>query len=177
MESIEVLDELFDSKKIAVIKLFIKDDTKEYYLREVAKLTKTSPATTYRILNKLLKLKILRLIEFKKTKLYILEQNKTTEFLKTVLKIDKRVIESFVDLVKIDPNVTQIILVGKEEENRANLILIGEGINSNEIKRICADTKDKYNFTITTFMLTQEQYEQMIAMGLYPGMKKVLYKR
>lgn len=177
MESVEILQNLFDSKKIEILRYFIANEEKQYYLREIAKLTKTSPASTYRILNKLVKLDILRMDQIKNLKLYSLNNNKVTEYLKSFLKIEKRIVEGFVDSIKSKSGLQQIIMVGEEKNDRANLILIAESLDQSEIKLLCADIKEKYSFTISTFTLTYEQYEQMHAMGLYPGKKQVLYKK
>lgn len=175
METVEILEQLFDTKMLAVLKHFINNEKKQFYLREVAKSTRLPPATTYRILGKLIKLNILKKEEIKNLKLYHLEDNKKTEFLKAVLKIEKRVIDSFVDSVKVLPGVKSIILHGKEQKDRANLLLIGTDIDGNEVKRLCAEIKEKYSFTVSSLSLTEAQYEQMSSMGLFSGDKVELY--
>ena len=175
MENIEILEELFDSKIVKVLRHFMANEGQEFYLREIAKLTGTSPATIYRILNKLVKNKILIVSLHKNNKLYKLDENKTTEYLKSVLKLEKRIVELFVDSVKGLPGIESIILHGDEKDNRANILLIGEGINPGEIKLLCAEIKEKYHYSITSLSLTREQFEQMSAMGLYSGKKKVLW--
>ncbi|MBN2422283.1 winged helix-turn-helix transcriptional regulator [Candidatus Woesearchaeota archaeon] len=178
MDEINILEQLFDNKVLSILKLFIKDESSKYYLREISKLTKISPASTYRILKKLVDLKILELVRIKNTKLYQLNnENNNTEFLKSILKIKTRVIDLFVENIKNTEAVNEVILHGEEKDNRANLLLIGENINQGEIKRVCAEIKEKYNFTISTLQLAREQFEQMSAMGLYPGKRKVLFSR
>ncbi|MBU0756947.1 MAG: helix-turn-helix domain-containing protein [Nanoarchaeota archaeon] len=177
MESIEILEELFDNKILKVLRHFIANQGQEFYLREIATLTHLSPATTYRILNKLVKNNILRFSELKNNKLYMLEENKTTEYLKSVLKLEKRIVDLFVDKVKNMEGLESIIMHGEEKNNKANLLLIGEGINPSEVKRLCAEIKEKYDFSITSLSLTREQFGQMSAMGLYSGKKKVLFEK
>jgi hypothetical protein len=177
MDSGFIFEQLFDPKIVTILRLFIKDPSKQYYLREISKLTKTSPASTFRILNKLVNLQVIRLIEIKKTKLYQLENNPIAENLKNALGSEKRAIDYFLEESKKMDSIRQIILVGKEETNKANLILIGENIDSNEIKRISLEIKEKFEFTVTTFSLNEEQYTQMLSMGLYPGTKKIVYKK
>ncbi|MBN1502330.1 hypothetical protein JW930_02200 [Candidatus Woesearchaeota archaeon] len=177
MESLEILENLFDTKMIDILRVFINNESKQYYQREIAKMTNTSPASTYRIMARLTELNILELTQIKKLKLYKLAQNKSTEFLKSFLKIEKRIVEAFVDQIKSLPGLQQVLTVGDDKEDRANLILIGENIDPAEIKRLCAGVKEKYSFTVSTFSLTLEQYEQMLTMGLYPGKKKTLFKR
>ena len=100
METVDVLEQLFDNKILSVLQLFVENENNQYYLREIAKLTKVSPATTYRILNKLVDLNVLEIQEIKTLKQYILSKNKKTEFLKTVIKKEKRVVDVFVDRIK-----------------------------------------------------------------------------
>ena len=83
----------------------------------------------------------------------------------------------FADTAKRIPNIEKIILYGKEEPNRANILLIGENISSDEINPIIAEINERYGYKISTLRLTQEQYEQMLSMGLYPNEKKVLFAR
>ncbi len=175
MEDVRVLEKLFDNKMLSILKLFIADKEKQYYLREIAKLTKTSPASTYRILNKLCDLEIIQRIEIKNAIFYQMEENKKTEFLEKFLKTDKRILDVFVENVKNMPGLKTVILHGKEKKDMANVLLIGENIDANEVKRLCAETKEKFNFTISSLTLTQEQYNQMSSMGLFSGTKKILY--
>ena len=68
METVDVLEQLFDNKILSVLQLFVENENNQYYLREIAKLTKVSPATTYRILNKLVDLNVLEIQEIKTLK-------------------------------------------------------------------------------------------------------------
>lgn len=176
MDTIEVLNNLFDQKILRIMKLFLTDRERELYLREIAKKSKVPVATTYRILNKLLKLNIIKQLKIKKFKFYRAADNDTTKFLETFLKEETQIVNIFVKKTSELEGVNSIILHGKETRDRANLLVIGEGIKADEIKRICAGIKEKYKFSITSLALTREQYDQMTAMGLYSGLKKVLYK-
>lgn len=172
-----MLDNLFDKKILTILKLFIVDKEKEFYLREIAKQTKVPVATCYRILNKLLSFDIIKLIQIKKFKLYKLADNETTMFLETFLKEEKQILNIFLKKIKELPQVESVILHGKETRDRANILIIGENINSDSIKHICAEIKEKYKFTITPLTLVREQYKQMTSMGLYSGEKRVLFRR
>jgi hypothetical protein len=177
MDDVEILEQLFDAKILTILKIFIKNDGKQFYLREISKLTRISPASTYRIIKKLESLAIIRLTQIKNLKLYELEHNKKTEFLRAALKTEKRIVDTFVDRVKDLKGVSEIIIQGKEKEDRANLLIIGEEVDSNEIKHVCADLKERFGFMISSLTLNMEQFEQMSSMGLFPGEKKTLYKR
>ncbi len=174
MEVGETLQSLFDAKVMAVLKLFIKEEGKQLYLREIAKLSKVSPASTYRILKRLAGLQIIRLTELKTAKLYSLESNKTVEMLKSLVEVDT--LQHFCELASLVSGVEEILLLAKEK-TKANLLILGNNIDTGELKRLCADIKEKHSFSINLMSLSREQYEQMSAMGLYPGGKKSLYRR
>ena len=175
MEPGEIMANLFDDKVVRIIKFFIKNDEPEYYLRELSRITRVSPATTYRILNKLVNLEILEVREIKTAKLYKLSKNKTVDFLKSILEVD--VIEYFVEAANKLQNIEEILLLGKKEKAKANVLVLGTDISPAELKLLTAEIKEKYEFTLNQMTLSKEQYEQMSSMGLYPGSKRVLYKK
>ncbi len=57
------------------------------------------------------------------------------------------------------------------------MLIVGADVSQGEVKRICAEIMEQYEFKISSLTLAPEQYEQMSSMGLYPGVKKTLYKR
>lgn len=173
MEPQEALENLLDSKILAIIKLFLKSD-EEYYLREISRLTRVSPASTYRILNRLVKINFLTVRQIKTARLYKISSNKTTELLKSLLEVD--VIQLFVDQASQIDNVEEILLLGAVTKNKANILLLGNNVDTAKIKLLCAELREHYNFTINQMTLVREQYEQMSAMGLYPGSKTILYR-
>ncbi len=177
MEEISIFEELFDDKIIAILKTLFKDTGREFYLQELSEEAKIPMATTFRILDKLNKLEIVEISKISRFKLYKLKKNKKVEFLASVFKMELRIMDKFIEEVKELPGLNKIILHGKEYPDRANVLLIGDDIDSGEIKRICAKIKEKYQFTINPLSLTQSQYEQMSQMGLYSGQKKVLMEK
>ncbi|MCK5283592.1 MAG: hypothetical protein KAK00_09390 [Nanoarchaeota archaeon] len=177
MENVKLLEELFDKKIVGVIKFFLLNKDKEFYLQEISNSVKIPIATVFRIVGKLKEHRIVDEIRIKKFKLYRCADNENIAFLESFIKEGKRIIDNFVIIVSKVENVEEIILHGKETEDKANVLLMGKGINYNEIKKICVEFKEKYNYTINSLSLEREQYNQMSAMGLYAGNKKTLYKR
>jgi DNA-binding Lrp family transcriptional regulator len=177
MEDLDILEHLFDAKTLELLRFFMKNPQEQYYLREIAKLSKLPVTSTYRLLNRFVSLGILKVVSIKNNKLYQIESNKTTDFLKTVLKLEPRILDAFVDKVKGFPGLSAVVLHGEEKEDRANILLIGENIDVNEMKMLCGEIREKYNFTITSLTLAKEQYEQMAAMGLYSGKKKIIFQK
>ncbi len=175
MEPGEIMASLFDKKIVKILKHFIKNEDSEFYLREISRQTNVSAASTYRILSKLAELDILEIREIKTAKLYKLKKNKIVDFLKSIMEID--VLEYFTERASKIKNVEEILLLGKKGKSKANVLILGNNINSIEIKNIISEIKEKHSFTINQMCLSREQYGQMSSMGLYPGEKKTLYRR
>ena len=177
MEMFTVLNNLFDSKKIAVIQIFLSDKEKEFYLAELSKEAAVPIATTYRIVNKFLELGIIDLIKVKKFKLYKLSDNENTRYLEQFLKEEKQILKQFVKEASLIIGVTSVILHGKEHKDKANILIIGENVDANEVKQLEGSIYTKFKFKITSLTLTADQFRQMTSMGLYAGEKKVLFKK
>lgn len=171
------LEQLFDDKKLRILKLLLRESDKEYYLREISNLANVSDASTYRIIQLLSALKLVETIKIKKLKLYKLANNKNTKLLETFLKDDIRALDTFVEELQSLENIDQVILHGDEKPDKANILLIGTNIDSGRVKAIVASIKETFNFTISTLNLEAEQYAQMSSMGLYSGKKKVLFTK
>jgi hypothetical protein len=178
MQQAEVLGDLFDKKILAILGVLVNCSDKEgLYLREIAKTAKVSNATTFRIVNKLVKLHLVAVVKIKKLKLYKFKHAPSSEFLVQMLKKDIRVLETFISLVKDFPGLQAVLLHGEESNERANLLLIGQDIDSGRVKEICGDIKEQYKFIISPLVLAAEQFDQMSKMGLYSGKEKVLFRR
>ncbi len=177
MEEVNVLEGLFDKKILKIVRLFLNEKENQFYLREISTKVNVPVATTFRIIKKLLKLSIIEEIKIKKFKLYKIKQGSNTKFLETFIREEKQILDIFTEKAKNIKGINSVILHGKEAKDRANILIIGESIDSNEIKQLCADIKSKYNFTISPLNLTEDQFKQMSSMGLYSGQKKVLYNK
>lgn len=177
MHDENLLGNLFDTKSLKILRLFLDDKDKEFYLREISKNVEVPVATTFRIVKKLVELNVVELVIIKKFKLYKLADNDNTLFLEGVLKEKKRALEEFVNRARNIKSIDEIILHGKETEKRASVLLIGENIDAGEIKLLCAEIKEKHNFFVFTLSLGRDQFEQMKGMELFPKVKKSLYRR
>ncbi len=177
MESQKILEALFDKKILVILKLFIKKKDQQFYLKEISKQSKVSLATTHRILNKLVNLDIIERTKIKHLKIYKLIDNEKTRYLEAVFEEKKTIIDEFVELASSIAGIKTIISSGREEKDKANLLIIGESIDNSLIREIIVKIKEKYNFTITHLVLTDSQYQQMAAMNLYPGKKEVLLEK
>jgi len=172
-----ILEGLFDEKILKVLKLFILNPEDEFYVREVAKRTRVPLATSFRILQKLVILNLLREIKIKHYKAYRLEENKDTQFLESILTTARSAIDEFVEQCSKLRNVQEIIQHGKETKDRVSLLIIGKNLDTEAIKQIVGSIKDKFNFSIMQLPVEPEQFNQMSQMGLYPQKKVTLYPK
>lgn len=164
-----------DEKKAAILRILLNSPD-ELYLKEIAQKSNVPIASAFRILQELVTLDILQKREWKTSKVYSPLQNEKVEFLKDLFNEEIDGIKEFLTLTQDLTNIHNIILHGTRKKDKANLLLIGEGIDiatKDKIDLACKTIKDK-GFEITFLTLTQEQYTQMVKMGLYSGEKKIL---
>lgn len=174
----EIVEQLFDKKLLSILRIFLDNPDKQYYLRELAKTTKVPPATTLRILRRLKRSEILDEIRIKKFKLYQLKaEGDSIHFLEEFLATKRSALDEFVRISRGIAGVDLILLHGKEQPEKANLLILGRTVDVEKIHRGVMEIKAKYNYTILQLILEPEQFEQMTQMGLYQGKKTVIYRR
>lgn len=171
----EVLESLLPPSTLKILRLFINNEDQRYYLREISKLTKVPPSSTFRIIQDLVSQGILIVDHIKKFKLYRFNPE-TARFLVNILQDRKSAVIEFVNSIKEFDGVQMIVLHGQEDKNRANILVIGNNMDVESIKRNSVYIGDKYKFNIILLTLVPEQYNQMASMGLYPGKKKILFE-
>ena len=177
MESEKLLESLFDKKMLNILRLFVKKKDQKLTLQEISRSSKVPLASTFRILKKLANLEIIMIEKTKHLKTYYFIDNDRTRFLENVLKGTKTILDEFVDQINKVDGVVRIILHGKEEKDKANIILIGEHVDNESIRQIIISIKEKHYFTITHLLLTETQYVQMAAMNLFSGKKEILLEK
>lgn len=176
MDKKDVLAGLLDENLLKLLKAFINNPEQEYYLRELAKRTRVPPASTFRIIKRLKKLELIKEHKMKRFKFYSLHQENAS-FLGDILADRKSAVQEFADAVKDDPNIEMLVLHGKEERSKANILLIGRQIDMDKVRAAALRAKETYGFNIIHLTLDPGQYNQMSSMGLYPGKKVILYEQ
>jgi DNA-binding transcriptional regulator YhcF (GntR family) len=176
MDKKVILEQLFDKKLIKILKIFINNSEEEYYIREIAKQTRVPVATTFRIIIKLKELNIINENKIKKFKLYSLNKE-NSKFLSDFLEDKQSALTEFVEQVSKLERVNSIILHGKEEKDKASILIIGENIDTDAIRQSVVSIKEKYKFSIIYLTLARIQFNQMSSMGLYPGIKQILFEK
>lgn len=168
----EVLEQLMDSKKTQVLKV-LANSKEELCLKEITEKCNVPLTSVFRILQELGSVGLVKRKEWKNSKVYSLEDNEKTAFIKELFTEEFDGLDEFVSLAGNLPGVQNLILSGPKKGDKASVLVIGEGVDTNKIREICQQLKIK-GFEVTFLTLGREQYEQMTRMGLYPGEKKVL---
>ncbi|MCK4670162.1 MAG: helix-turn-helix domain-containing protein [Nanoarchaeota archaeon] len=176
MEKSEILASLIDDK-IVKIYLTLTNNNKEFYLRELAKVSGVPPASTFRILKRLVKLKLVDEIKMSKFRLYRLSSNSNTRFLGSIFVSKENVIDLFVSQIKRNTKIDTIIQHGEIKADKANLLIIGDKSAQIEIEPIIEAIKREKQFEISFVCLDSTQYRKMTSMGLYSGKKTELYSK
>jgi hypothetical protein len=175
MDKKKVIETLFDKKVIKILRLFINNPDNDYYLREIARISKVSPTSTFRILSSMKDLDLLLEKKDKHLKTYSLIQENAGMFI-DLLGDKKSAIQEFAEFIKTVGGVKSCMLHGKEEKDKASILIVGEGVNQEKIRSQTLLIKEKYDFNIIFLVMDPMQYEQMLQMGLYPGKKTTLYE-
>ena len=136
MQEIELLRELFDKKTLNILNVIINDKSEGMYLGEVSQASEVPKATTFRIVNKLVGIDVLHEIRIKRLKLYKFRRSGRTEFLFQLFKKDVKVLQIFINQIKEISGVEAIVLHGEEEKDRANVLLIGNNIDLEEMPAV-----------------------------------------
>ncbi|MGV8169348.1 MAG: winged helix-turn-helix domain-containing protein [Candidatus Nanoarchaeia archaeon] len=176
MDKKKILETLFDKKIIKVLRLLINNPDREFYLREISKLTKVSPATTHRILKSLKELDLVQEKKNRYLKLYTANQKNLAMF-SELLEDKSAALREFVETIQVVQGVQQIILHGEGDKDKANVIIVGDEAGKEAVNSKVVEIKERFNFTIIYMLLSPEHYEQMSSMGLFSGKKVILFTR
>lgn len=172
-----ILEEFFDRKELAILKMFLFDETDKFYLREIAKKTRIPLTTTFRTIKKLKQIGIINETVIKKTKLYSIAQNKNTKLLSELFEERRSILDEFLATATTLPGVVMVLVHGEEEKDKANLIILGTNIDAKAVKDKVGEIKEKYNFSIIELVLEPAQYNQMSSMNLFPNKKTILWEK
>lgn len=177
MGSERLLDTLFDKKILSIIRLLLNRKEQQFTLQEISKYSKVPLATTFRIVNRLVELQVIQVNKIKHLKIYFLATNEQTRYLEAIIKENKTILEEFIEQINTVQGIQTIILHGKIEKDKANILVIGESVDNSLIKEAIVKIKEKHSFTITHLVLTESQYTQMASMNLYSGKKEILLQK
>ncbi|PIY60285.1 hypothetical protein COY95_02565 [Candidatus Woesearchaeota archaeon CG_4_10_14_0_8_um_filter_47_5] len=170
--------ELFDTKKLQVLSLFLKEPDKQFYLREVSRNARVSPATTYRILRAFTSKNIIAETTISRFKVYQLVHSEKTDLFAKMLLSQEDPLQEFIRIITAElQSLEKIILFDQSKKNKASLLLIGENLSQKAVNAAVHDIKSRHNFLISFLTLSQEQYDQMAQLGIYGKSQKILFER
>jgi len=172
--SLDILEQLFDGKTLAVLRVFYSNPELEFYIRGLSRQSKVPLATTFRIVKKIQTLGLIREIKIAKFKVYVLADNENTRFLGQFIKKQKQALQVFITKIKNLKGLEKIMLQGKEEKSSANVVLLGVGLDQMKIKKICSEIKTELNYIVSPLAVSEEQFAQMQQM--YPIKTKILFE-
>ena len=81
----DILDGLIDNKKLKILGLFAGHPESIYHIKKVSEETAVPLATTFRIINSLVRIKIIEVRKISKFKIYSLAKNNKTDRLRELL--------------------------------------------------------------------------------------------
>jgi len=172
MSKREALLSLVDPKKIALLEVLLFS-SEEMYLKEIADKSHVPLASAFRLLQEFTQLGLIKKRSWKTSTIYSCENNEKVLYLKELLTDEYEGLREFVQSMSTIPEIQNIIVHGVQKKNKANVLVIGQGIEPAKIEAVREQLKQK-GFELTYLTLTPEQYEQMSKMGLYSGEKMVL---
>ena len=170
----EILMSIIDEKIGKILDKLFQNPKKGYYLSELSEESGVSLSSTYRILKKLLKLKIVREEIVGPIKMYYLSKNPQTSLLGELINPGKSVIKIIREFFSNIIGIERIVSYGRISSDKATLLLIGKSIDTSEVEKRKEKLKHE-GILVNHIILTPEQYEQMSILGLYPGEKKEIW--
>jgi len=168
----EMLHSLIDAKKIAILEVLLNSH-EEMFLKEISQKSKVPMASAFRILQDMVGQGLLNKRKWKTSTIYNCVQNEKTDVLKELFSNEYDGVAEFVQAVGILPEVQSILLHGTQRKGKANLLVIGENLDTSKMEEASQRVREK-GFDLTYLPVTRKQYDQMAKMGLYQGEKKVL---
>ncbi len=175
MSANTTLRAIFDDKIIRVLNALMDQPSKSLSLTQIATQADVSTATTLRILSKLVKQEFARVSIIGKSKYYKLKQNQKTRELGKIIRKNEA-ISHFTTPVEQIPEISKIILVAKEEK-KARIILVGDNIPKDAIKKIATIVKDKHKFLVDYIELSTKQFDDLSKIGVSDISDKVIWER
>lgn len=174
MKEIDVLRELFDEKIISIINIFIENPNRNLSLSEISEMAKVNVATTFRIVNKLVKKEYVKVIVIGKSKFYQVKSNPKTITLFKFLKKDDDKISDFIDGIK-KTGVSKIILESQDKKE-AKFILVGNSINKSRIEEVSKKIEASSGFKIKFAEMNEKQFKEIADLDLYDLNKKIVWE-
>lgn len=176
MKNIDMLKELFDKKILEILKLFLQNREKQFYLREISNLSNVPVATVYRIVNKLVSLGFIQETQISKFKIYQQGKGEKARFLEELFRGGADPLQTFIEQLKSVNEINKILIEEKKNDS-AKFLFVGENVPTKKIEKFCKEVKENSNIEINFLILSPTQFEKMREIGLYSEKDKLLWQR
>ncbi len=160
-----LLTQIFDEKTVLVLEQILhKKDI--FYLREVSKDSGVSLATTFRIVQKLVKMGLVdKDIQGKFNYYHIVRDTPIFEEIFSLIVGEKPNPEKIVKEY-FDSKYGDVVQIWVERKTKSKFFVVGEGISKEDTTQVIADVKERIGKKITALAISQEQFNQMKEMGM-----------
>lgn len=175
MQGAGVLEKLIEKKLLNLIKTLLSGRKSEYYLQELSELSKIPVATTFRLLNKLVMLDLVKERKISRFTIYQLAEGDEITFLRKLFKSEIDPLGEFITALTSKYDVKSVFLQGSKSKEKANVLILSHSINNDMISELAKEIKVKYNYGINFMIVTPEQFEQMEKMGFSSQKKELLF--
>lgn len=176
---VEALSTIFNPRIIRLLKVMALNPEQKFFLKELTDKSSLPVATVHRLLNKMLRAKLLKETKIGHTRLYQFSDTPKSVSVAMFFKEEAEPLEIFVTEVSSLAGIVKVAVQGEPSRTRANLIMIGDLSGQEQadtVKRIVADIRENHKFTITPLVVTPEQFNQMTVLG-YMGEVKIIWER
>ena len=165
MELVEILADLFDRKTVDVLKCLLKKD-KTFYLRDLSREANVSLATTYRIVQRLLAIGLVKKEIHEKFTFYSIVKNSPAYSELAFLILGKKKAVDPVALLKAGlakySDMELYALKGKEEK----YFIVSEQAGPVEIETLISGIEDETGKRLNYMLINNLQFDQMKQLGL-----------
>ncbi len=175
MKVYEILVDLVDEKILNILGLFAKNPGQSFYLKQIADKTGVSLTSVFRILKDLIEKGYVEEKVYGPQKLYALSKLKKGKMLLDIFSVKTNVIDLLIDFLSKLRGIDKIFLYGKQKQDSANIIIIGDALDISAIDSIVTKIKQEHNFDIKYITLSHSQFEQMTKIGMYSEQRKQVF--
>lgn len=175
MKGVGVLEKIIERKLLQLIKTLLSSNKSEFYLQELSEKSKIPVATTFRLLNKLVSLNLVKERKISRFTIYQLSNTDEVSFLRQIFKSEIDPLGEFISALTSKYDVNSVFLQGEKLKDKANILILSHSINNEMISDLAKEIKVKYDYGINFMIVTPEQFEQMEKMGFSSQKKELIF--
>jgi hypothetical protein len=175
MKVYEILDDLVDEKIMRILRVFVKEPSKNFYLKEISGLSKVSIATTFRILKFLVEKKYIDEKSYGPQRLFSLSKSQKGKMISEVMSSKQKPLEVLMGYLSQVSGIIKVYLYGKVTDETASLIILGENVSSQAVEQAAKKLFEETGFQVKFMILSESQFEQMSKMGMYADERKQVF--